>query len=189
MIIVWSLVQKGDQNSPRIMFVLLCHNIQTAIGVVDFINAFYSKDHYYMIHLDKKAKPSVKSYLDKSIGEIPNILQVTRREAEWGKFSLGMLSLHLIRDAYKVSENYPFEVLMFLDGATFPLVSLQELEKRVADLDHKNLLFYEKQRSRKNICEQNDKDLCSRSKSRCIDRKCTLFTLTPQNKPVYKVFS
>ena len=156
----------------KIAFAFLVHNEETLQGFQQFLTNYYSSNHHYFIHFDKK--------LEKVEFPLPNVHVVEQQvNAKWGKYSLLYSELLLL----KASTNYRYNFLYFMDGMTVPIRPLKDLEDYLQNLNPDSCAIFD--RKPFPACRY-DRSACKRTKAKCIDKECTQYDLTPNNAPVYK---
>eukprot|EP00835_Amoeboradix_gromovi_P004458 NODE_348_length_10403_cov_0.608210.p3 type:complete len:329 gc:universal NODE_348_length_10403_cov_0.608210:6505-5519(-) len=174
---------KAPSKVNKIGFAMLAYSEESINGVLELLDKIYNREHCYVMHFDKKTPlESIKKF--KRL--YPQILETKKQyDISWGQFSLVHAQIELAR------VDCEFDHLVYLDGATFPLRPLNQIENaiRAIPLNH-SIVFSNDSGYGSNIptCKQDSPTIqaCSRSEATCMDDECTKYTMTPQNGPIYK---
>ena len=191
---LFEYTSREPNSSVKIAFGLMAHNQRTVFGLMELVDAIYSKEHLYVIHIDEKVEPHLHSAVVNQFFNVPNIIVVLKRHSvDWGGFSIVKAELELLTQAVILAEvqGYSFDYFFFADGATYPLVKRKEWESEIASWPvGSNIVFsnnYTDYGLDKPTCYYfSIGDPCGRTPGRCIDDECTSYTNTPQNMPIYK---
>ena len=170
-LLIWAAFYLWPYN-VRIVFAFMIHDSNTLKGFQEFLENYYSEQHYYLVHIDKK--------LQKVDFSQSNVHVVDQQiSVKWGKYSLLYSQLLLL----KLARDLPFDYFYFLDGMTVPIKPLKELQQFLVKLHPESTAMFNKLPVPP--CKIND-NACGRTKARCIDEECTKYTITPHGAPVYK---
>eukprot|EP00834_Sanchytrium_tribonematis_P002372 NODE_72_length_24857_cov_0.454399.p8 type:complete len:294 gc:universal NODE_72_length_24857_cov_0.454399:9221-8340(-) len=171
-ILIWCLFYLYPIHPPRIGFGFLVHDHDTLQGFKEFITHYYSPNHDYFIHFDKK--------INKESFDQPNIHVIDQQiKCNWGKYSLLFAQLLLLKSADSTNIDYFY----FLDGMTVPLRPLRDLESFLSELDPNTSQLFDDYPIP--TCKYNWPE-CTRTKARCENSNCTRYDITPNHAPIYK---
>eukprot|EP00835_Amoeboradix_gromovi_P003664 NODE_251_length_12882_cov_0.075334.p4 type:complete len:302 gc:universal NODE_251_length_12882_cov_0.075334:1392-487(-) len=173
LILLWGLFYMWPVSpNTRIAFGFMIHNEETLKGFEQFLFNYYSTNHHYLVHFDKK--------MSKIEFEQFNVHVVDQQiNAKWGRYSLLYSELLLL----KMSREFKYDYLYFLDGMTVPLRPLSTLENYLANLNPEACAVFDEAPSP--ACKY-DHSACQRTRARCVDDDCTKYDITPNNAPIYK---
>eukprot|EP00835_Amoeboradix_gromovi_P000610 NODE_22_length_38364_cov_0.248661.p13 type:complete len:330 gc:universal NODE_22_length_38364_cov_0.248661:4439-5428(+) len=177
-------LSKKISNSPRLAFAILVHNKDTVEGAIELMDVLYPSKHCFIIHFDKNTpKGSVQEFLKL----YPFAIVAPQHNVEWGKFSMIEAELDLLKESSKCV----FDHLLFLDGKSFPLKSLKEIENQFLKIPKESSIVFSNKASYGTdipTCRRNSPTFhaCARTSSRCLNEDCTKYKNTPNNAPIYK---
>ena len=174
----------SNSKSPKLAFALLVHDDDTINGAMELMDILYPSDHCFLVHFDKKAPTaSVKNFLKL----YPFVLVSKQFSVQWGKYSMVEAELELL----SMSRQCEYDHLLFMDGNTYPLRRLLEIELLMKQIPRENSVVFS------NIpeygtdvptCKSHSPThhACSRTGARCSDFSCNNYTTTPNHAPLYK---
>ena len=174
-----NLERLAEANShKRIAFGILVHSEETFNGMVDLVDKLYSPEYCYIIHLDTKYNTTREL-------NYPNVHFVSLFNITWGSFNMTKSMIYLTHMAYKECK---FDIFQFLDGSTYPLHPLNQIQQFYDNLEA-NVVFSATKNLKSGLtCAPGRmrKDPCKRTLSKCLNANCTLYSNTPRNQPIYK---
>ncbi|KAI8609837.1 hypothetical protein BC830DRAFT_1173205 [Chytriomyces sp. MP71] len=186
-----------DRNAtwpgPVVAYGLLCHNNETAAGVVALITSLWLPTDLFVIHVDAKAGLGLVAMLHHHFANTRNVVVLAQSfQSGWGEVELLGAELELIKSALDLHKMLPWELFLLLDGTTIPLQSLGTLKYKLEPLAKQQLNSVYDSRtgphaltcnyftSLLNICS------CNFHRGYCADLSCTTFNRTPKSRPVFK---
>ncbi len=171
-------------TKPKLAFAFMVHSEETVQGVIEMMEVLYPSDHCFLVHFDKKTPAQSIATLTK---KYPVLLMAKQFDIEWGKFSMIEAELELLQ----VSQQCEYDHILFLDGKTFPMKGLFEIELQFQSIPKRSSIVFSTDPSYgTNIptCLENSPThhACARTRAKCINDDCTQYSSTPNHAPLFK---
>eukprot|EP00835_Amoeboradix_gromovi_P005787 NODE_584_length_6418_cov_0.079601.p2 type:complete len:326 gc:universal NODE_584_length_6418_cov_0.079601:222-1199(+) len=168
-------------RTRKIGFGLMTYSEESVGGAIELLEKIYSEHNCFIMHFDQKTP--VKSII-KFIKLYPKVhVTPNQYSIEWGSFAIVRAQLDIARI------NCEYDHLIYLDGSSYPLRPLKDLEKQIHSIPiNYNIVFGRDDADRSMpSCKKDSPSAyaCGRSGARCMDSECTKYTNTPNNGPLY----
>ncbi|MCE3076186.1 beta-1,6-N-acetylglucosaminyltransferase [Chryseobacterium gwangjuense] len=100
----------------------------------------YTKDQYYLIHIDRKAKPEVTEEIQLYIVQFPNVYILDSLNIVSGGFSMIQAELNAME--FLLNASLEWDYFINLSGEDYPLRSQPIIRKFLTTNNGRNYLFY-----------------------------------------------
>ncbi len=100
----------------------------------------YTKDQYYLIHIDRKAKPEVTEEIQLYLIRFPNAYVLESMNIVSGGFSMIQAELNAMEYLLQVSREWDY--FINLSGEDYPLRSQKIIRQFLGQQKERNYLFY-----------------------------------------------
>jgi hypothetical protein len=110
-------------GSNHVCYLILCH--KSPGQVIRLVKRLRSGSSFFVIHVDKRASPSVHAALASFSAETDDIILAPSVRCYWGQFGLVRATLNCIGEA--VRSDRDFQYAMLLSGQDYPLRSVAEI--------------------------------------------------------------
>ncbi|KAI9009105.1 core-2/I-branching enzyme-domain-containing protein [Hyaloraphidium curvatum] len=177
-------------SGVAVAYILLCHDLDSALGAGEFMDAVYTHPNLtrFYVHLDAKAAPAALLALHGIAARFPAgaaNLVYPRVRVDWGAASMVRAELLALRAAETSWAGWRFAVVA--SGTSYPSQPPCEREKWLSRLDPRaNIVFYDRPWK---VCRWGSTradEHCKKQRGRCLDPSCSTMSHTPGGAPVYK---
>lgn len=130
-----------DQHSPRQVriayFIMLHHKPDVFRAMFEKI---YTRDQFYLIHIDRKAKPQVTEEIQVYLMQYPNVYILESIHIVPGGFSMIQAELNAMEYLLNVSRKWDY--FINLSGEDYPLKSQNIIRRFLTSNNGRNYIFY-----------------------------------------------
>ncbi|WP_307449237.1 MULTISPECIES: beta-1,6-N-acetylglucosaminyltransferase [Chryseobacterium] len=133
--------QPSDSQISRqvkIAYLIMVHHKPQAFK--DLFQKIYTKDQFYLIHIDRKAKPEVTEEIQLFLTRFPNAYVLESMNIVSGGFSMIQAELNAMEYLLNVSREWDY--FINLSGSDYPLKSQNIIRKFLYEQRGRNYLFY-----------------------------------------------
>ncbi len=106
----------------------------------ELFRQIYTKDQYYLIHIDRKAKPEVTEEIQLYLIRFPNAYVLESMNIVSGGFSMIQAELNAMEYLLQVSREWDY--FINLSGEDYPLRSQKIIRQFLGQQKERNYLFY-----------------------------------------------
>lgn len=135
------LPQNSDKHSSRQIriayFIMLHHKAETFKAMFEKI---YTRDQFYLIHIDRKAKAEFTDEIQQYIIHFPNVYILESMNIVAGGFSMIQAELNAMEYLLNVTEKWDY--FINLSGEDYPLKSQNIIRQFLTIYNGRNYLFY-----------------------------------------------
>ncbi|MCU7619322.1 beta-1,6-N-acetylglucosaminyltransferase [Chryseobacterium sp. PBS4-4] len=124
--------------SIRIAYFIMVHNEPEQF--IRMFKKIYTKDQFYLIHIDRKANDEVTEKIQGFSVQFPNVYILESMNITSGGFNMVQIELNAIEFLLNVSTEW--EYFINLSGEDYPLKSQTIIRKFLTIQNGKNYLFY-----------------------------------------------
>lgn len=122
----------------RIAYFIIVHHEPEKFKVL--FRKIYTRDQFYLIHIDRKAKPEFTEEIQQFLVPFPNAYVLESININSGGFSIIEAELNAMEFLLNVSGGWDF--FINLSGDDYPLKSQKIIRKFLSENKEKNYLFY-----------------------------------------------
>ena len=112
----------------RIAYLILCH--KSPEHVIRLISRLRAEGSFFVVHIDKKASPTVSQALHFFSAHSSDVILAQRVRCYWGDFNIVQATINCIDEA--IASQRPFDYAMLLSGQDYPLKSLRYIQRFLA---------------------------------------------------------
>jgi hypothetical protein len=184
LLLLVTLPHSEVEQPTKLAFGILVHSEKSVKGAMELMEVLYPSNHCFYIHFDE-ATPTFMVELFKE--KYPFVEVAKSYRVKWGKFTMVEAQLALL----KLSNNCHFEKFVFLDGKTYPLKNLLEIELAFSNIPKDASMVYSNDPGYGTdipTCVEGSEvyHACSRTPARCMNSDCSKYDITPNHAPLYK---
>ncbi|WP_295233495.1 beta-1,6-N-acetylglucosaminyltransferase [uncultured Chryseobacterium sp.] len=122
----------------KIAYFIMVHHKPQAFKKL--FRQIYTKDQYYLIHIDRKAKPEVTEEIQLYLIRFPNAYVLESMNIVSGGFSMIQAELNAMEYLLQVSREWDY--FINLSGEDYPLRSQKIIRQFLGQQKERNYLFY-----------------------------------------------
>ncbi|WP_294215188.1 beta-1,6-N-acetylglucosaminyltransferase [uncultured Chryseobacterium sp.] len=122
----------------KIAYFIMVHHKPQAFK--ELFRQIYTKDQYYLIHIDRKAKPEVTEEIQLYLIRFPNAYVLESMNIVSGGFSMIQAELNAMEYLLQVSREWDY--FINLSGEDYPLRSQKIIRQFLGQQKERNYLFY-----------------------------------------------
>ncbi|MFC4687976.1 beta-1,6-N-acetylglucosaminyltransferase [Epilithonimonas pallida] len=130
--------QNQNDKALRIAYFIMVHN-ETEKFIILF-KKIYTRDQFYLIHIDRKAKPEITEAIQLFLIQFPNAFLLESMNITSGGFSIVQAELNAMEFLLNASPDWDYFINLSCDD--FPLKSQNIIRKFLSENNGKNYLFY-----------------------------------------------
>ncbi|MEJ5102542.1 MULTISPECIES: beta-1,6-N-acetylglucosaminyltransferase [Chryseobacterium] len=128
---------KSDQQ-VRIAYFIMIHHKPDVFK--EMFQKIYTKDQFYLIHIDRKAKAELTEEIQLYLVHFPNVYILESMNIVSGGFSMIQAELNAME--YLLNANQHWDYFINLSGEDYPLKSQNTIRNFLTINNGKNYLFY-----------------------------------------------
>jgi len=122
----------------KIAYFIMVHHKPNAFKAM--FQKIYTKDQFYLIHIDRKAKSAVTEEIQLYILQFPNVYILESLNIVSGGFSMIQAELNAME--FLLNASLEWDYFINLSGEDYPLKSQQIIRKFLTTNNGRNYLFY-----------------------------------------------
>lgn len=131
-------LSSNSSKQVRIAYFIMAHHKPDVFR--EMFQKIYTRDQFYLIHLDRKAKPEVIEEIQMYIIQFPNVYLLESMNIVSGGFSMIQAELNAME--YLLNVNHDWDYFINLSGEDFPLKSQEIIRQFLTAQNGRNYLFY-----------------------------------------------
>lgn len=125
-------------SSVRIAYFIMVHDEPEQF--IRMFRKIYTRDQFYLIHIDRKANEEVTEMIQGFLIHYPNAYILESMNITSGGFNMVQIELNTMEFLLNISKEW--EYFINLSGEDYPLKSQTIIRKFLATQNGKNYLFY-----------------------------------------------
>lgn len=122
----------------RIAYFIMIHHKPDVFR--EMFQKIYTRDQFYLIHIDRKAKAEVTEDIQLYLVQFPNVYILESMNIVSGGFSMIQAELNAME--YLLNVNLEWDYFVNLSGEDFPLKSQDIIRRFLTENNGRNYLFY-----------------------------------------------
>lgn len=134
--------EKNQSSQIRIAYFIMIHHQPDAFKAM--FEKIYTRDQFYLIHIDRKAKENFTEEIQQYLVHFPNVYILESMNIVAGGFSMIQAELNAMEYLLNVAGEWDY--LINLSGEDYPLKSQNIIRQFLTANNGRNYLFYYDQR-------------------------------------------